>query len=159
MTQGPPTVEPIVLEGDHVRLEPMTLEHLPALVEIGLELPIWTWMPVVVRTPDDLRGLVDAPTSPAVRDTDPLSARRTSSTTPAANISSVRLSMRRSSSSAGTTRPAISVGSRVSDAHRRSRAGTSDAPISASSSARTTRRRSRGCTAAAAAGSRASSCS
>ncbi len=60
MTQGPPTVEPIVLEGDHVRLEPMTLEHLPALVEIGLELPIWTWMPVVVRTPDDLRGLVDS---------------------------------------------------------------------------------------------------
>ena len=60
MTQGPSRVEPIVLEGDHVRLEPMTLEHLPGLVTVGLEPAIWTWMPFVVRTPDDLRGLVEA---------------------------------------------------------------------------------------------------
>jgi RimJ/RimL family protein N-acetyltransferase len=60
MSQRPLTVEPVVLEGDHVRLEPMTLEHLPGLVEIGLAPPIWTWMPVVVRMPDDLRGLVDS---------------------------------------------------------------------------------------------------
>jgi RimJ/RimL family protein N-acetyltransferase len=60
VTQRPLSVEPIVLEGDHVRLEPMTLEHLPGLVEIGLALPIWTWMPFVVRTPDDLRGLVES---------------------------------------------------------------------------------------------------
>src|SRR3972149_2229638 len=57
MTQGPRRVEPIVLEGDHVRLEPMALEHLPGLVAGGLEPAIWTWMPFVVRTPDDLRGL------------------------------------------------------------------------------------------------------
>jgi RimJ/RimL family protein N-acetyltransferase len=60
MTERPLTVEPIVLEGDQVRLEPMTLEHLPGLVEIGLALPIWTWMPFVVRTRDDLRGLVES---------------------------------------------------------------------------------------------------
>ena len=60
MTQGPSRVEPIVIEGDHVRLEPMALEHLPGLVAVGLEPAIWTWMPFVVRTPDDLRGLVEA---------------------------------------------------------------------------------------------------
>jgi RimJ/RimL family protein N-acetyltransferase len=60
MSQRPLTVEPVTLEGDHVRLEPMTLEHLPGLVEIGLEPAIWTWMPFVVRTPDDLRGLVES---------------------------------------------------------------------------------------------------
>ena len=60
MSQRPRTVEPVTLEGDHVRLEPMTLEHLEGLVEIGLEPAIWTWMPVLVRTPDDLRGLVDS---------------------------------------------------------------------------------------------------
>src|SRR3990172_6290188 len=60
MTQGPSRVEPIVLEGDHVRPEPMALEHLPGLVAVGLEPDIWTWMPFVVRTPDDLRGLVDS---------------------------------------------------------------------------------------------------
>jgi len=60
MTQRPSRIEPVVLEGDHVRLEPMTIEHLPGLVEIGLALPIWTWMPFVVRTADDLRGLVES---------------------------------------------------------------------------------------------------
>lgn len=60
MTQRPSRVAPVTLEGDHVRLEPMTLEHLPGLVEIGLAPPIWTWMPFVVRTPDDLQGLVDS---------------------------------------------------------------------------------------------------
>jgi len=60
MRQRPPTVEPVTLEGDQVRLEPLTLEHLPGLVEIGLEPAIWTWMPVAVRTPEDLRGLVES---------------------------------------------------------------------------------------------------
>jgi RimJ/RimL family protein N-acetyltransferase len=58
MSQRPLTVEPVTLEGDRVRLEPLTLEHLSGLVEIGLVPTMWTWMPVVVRRPDDLRGLV-----------------------------------------------------------------------------------------------------
>src|SRR3989304_1842880 len=52
MTQGPSRVEPIVLEGDHVRLEPMALEHLPGLVAGGGGAPPrparleigWTWI-------------------------------------------------------------------------------------------------------------------
>ena len=52
----------------------------------------------------------------AVADNGCASARRTSSSTPASNIARVRASIRASSSSAGTSRPTISVGSRVSTA-------------------------------------------
>ena len=37
-------VEPIVLTGAHVRLEPLTLAHVPALAQIGCEPAIWTYM-------------------------------------------------------------------------------------------------------------------
>lgn len=44
-----------------MRLEPLAIErHLPGLVEVGLEPSIWTWMSEVVRTPDDLRHLLEA---------------------------------------------------------------------------------------------------
>ena len=34
-------VEPVVLEGEFVRLEPMRVDHLPALVKVGLEDSLW----------------------------------------------------------------------------------------------------------------------
>lgn len=34
-------VEPVVLEGDFVRLEPMSIKHLPALCEVGLDASLW----------------------------------------------------------------------------------------------------------------------
>ncbi len=37
-------VKPIVLTGTHVRLEPMTEEHIPALAEIGVGQPFWHFM-------------------------------------------------------------------------------------------------------------------
>ena len=65
--------------------------------------------------------------------------------------------IRRSSSSRGTSRPKTSVGCRVSPLHSVSRLGCSDSPMSTSSSARTTRRRSLGWTRIAAGGSRSAS--
>ena len=44
-----------VLEGTRVRLEPMTGEHLPGLEKIAFDDRIWRYMPVTMKTPEDLR--------------------------------------------------------------------------------------------------------
>ena len=43
------------LEGAHVRLEPLTLAHLPALEAIAFDPTIWRYMLSILRTPEDLR--------------------------------------------------------------------------------------------------------
>jgi N-acetyltransferase len=49
-------VEPVTLEGGHVRLEPLSLErHADALVAIGLDADLWRWTIVKVETAADLR--------------------------------------------------------------------------------------------------------
>ena len=52
-------LEPEVLEGKHVRLEPLSLAHLPRLVEIGLDGDIFRWSPQPVQTPEDMRNFVE----------------------------------------------------------------------------------------------------
>ena len=52
-------VEPVVLEGTHVRLEPLTLGHLDALTEVGLDPDIWRWTLARVLTAEDMRRYVD----------------------------------------------------------------------------------------------------
>lgn len=37
-------VKPVILQGKHVRLEPMTEEHVPGLAEIGIGQPFWDFM-------------------------------------------------------------------------------------------------------------------
>lgn len=44
-----------ILEGTRVRLEPMTREHLPSLEKIAFDDRIWRYMPVRMKTPEDLR--------------------------------------------------------------------------------------------------------
>jgi RimJ/RimL family protein N-acetyltransferase len=56
---GHPWVEPAVLEGSVVRLEPLSLDHLPGLISIGLDADIWRWMPVAIQTPGDMRTYVE----------------------------------------------------------------------------------------------------
>ena len=51
-------IKPITLEGTYVRLEPLTLDHVPDLCEVGLDPDLWRWTPVILRTPDDMRGYV-----------------------------------------------------------------------------------------------------
>ena len=51
--------EPVVLEGLHVRLEPLTIDHVEALARVGLDPDIWRWTLARLRTPDDMRHYVE----------------------------------------------------------------------------------------------------
>jgi RimJ/RimL family protein N-acetyltransferase len=52
-------VEPVTLEGTTVRLEPLSLDHLPGLTTVGLDAEIWRWMPMFVQSPQDMRTLIE----------------------------------------------------------------------------------------------------
>jgi len=60
VSRGGGPLRPIVLEGDFVRLEPMTLEHHAGLTAVGLDPEIWRFTLVVVQTPEEMRGYMDA---------------------------------------------------------------------------------------------------
>lgn len=49
-------IKPVTPEGIYVRLEPLTLEHLPGLCGVGLDPELWRWTPNIQRTPDDMRA-------------------------------------------------------------------------------------------------------
>src|SRR5882724_4058457 len=59
MTSGAMKVEPVVLEGAHVRLEPLSRAHLAGLYEVGLAEELWRWIPLPVQTPNDMAGYID----------------------------------------------------------------------------------------------------
>ena len=42
-TASAPRLEPVTLEGSIVRLEPLSLDHVPALAEVALDAVIWRW--------------------------------------------------------------------------------------------------------------------
>lgn len=48
-------VEPVVLDGRRVRLEPLRMDHLPALAEVAFTPAIWRWMPMHVTSEAELR--------------------------------------------------------------------------------------------------------
>jgi RimJ/RimL family protein N-acetyltransferase len=52
-------VMPVVLEGAHLRLEPLSRGHLPGLCAIGLEQELWRWIPTPVRITDDMAAYVE----------------------------------------------------------------------------------------------------
>jgi len=52
-------IKPVTLQGEHVRLEPMTEAHIPALAEIGINQPFWDFMVYGnINTEEDMRGWV-----------------------------------------------------------------------------------------------------
>lgn len=53
-------IEPVTLEGEFVRLEPLKSEHFDALCEVGLDESLWKLTANIVKTPEDLRRYVDA---------------------------------------------------------------------------------------------------
>jgi len=73
---GRPWVEPVTLEGSVVRLEPLSLDHLSGLIEVGLDVDIWRWMPTTIRTAGDMRAYID----------DALAAQAAGTATPFATI-------------------------------------------------------------------------
>ncbi len=59
MTRGGRPLEQVMLEGNFVRLEPMTLEHHTGLSEVGLDPEIWRYTLVVVQTPEEMRSYIE----------------------------------------------------------------------------------------------------
>jgi N-acetyltransferase len=52
-------IKPVMLTGKHVRLEPMTEDHIPALAEIGVGQTFWDFMVYGnINTLDDMRNWV-----------------------------------------------------------------------------------------------------
>lgn len=52
-------VGPVILEGRFVRLEPLTIKHVAALAQVGLDEDLWRWIPVPVRTAQDMKFYVE----------------------------------------------------------------------------------------------------
>ncbi|MGC2235070.1 MAG: GNAT family protein [Pyrinomonadaceae bacterium] len=52
-------IEPVILAGDFVRLEPLKIEHFDALCEVGLDESLWKLTANIVKTRDDLRRYVE----------------------------------------------------------------------------------------------------
>src|SRR3982074_872150 len=50
---------PVMLEGGPVRLEPLANAHLAGLAEAGLDEELWRWIPVPVRTVDEMAAYVE----------------------------------------------------------------------------------------------------
>jgi RimJ/RimL family protein N-acetyltransferase len=53
-------VTPVILEGQHVRLEPISLNHVAALWRIGADAEIWRYMPYTIGAEADMRRLIEA---------------------------------------------------------------------------------------------------
>ncbi len=51
-------IEPVTLEGRHVRLEPLSTAHLAALTAIGCDPDLWTFVPYRVATPEDMQAYI-----------------------------------------------------------------------------------------------------
>jgi len=54
-------VSPVLLEGAHVRLEPLVVkEHLAGLAAVGLDEELWRWIPTPVRTQEEMAAYIEA---------------------------------------------------------------------------------------------------
>jgi RimJ/RimL family protein N-acetyltransferase len=52
-------VAAVMLEGRHVRLEPLSKGHLAGLAEVGLDEELWRWIPTAVRTREEMTAYLD----------------------------------------------------------------------------------------------------
>jgi RimJ/RimL family protein N-acetyltransferase len=55
---APLEIQQVTLQGRHIRLEPLTLNHLDGLCEIGLDPDLWRWIPAPVKSRDDMRDYI-----------------------------------------------------------------------------------------------------
>ena len=53
-----PALSPVVLEGRWVRLEPLTLAHVPKLADVAFDEELWKWTVEQVRAEADLEAYV-----------------------------------------------------------------------------------------------------
>jgi len=52
-------VEPVTLLGQHIRLEPLSMEHHAQLCEVGLDQELWLWTTAQLRTPEEMRAYME----------------------------------------------------------------------------------------------------
>ena len=52
-------VSPVTSEGAHVRLEPLAKSHLAGLAQVGLDEELWRWIPVAVRTVEEMAAYIE----------------------------------------------------------------------------------------------------
>jgi len=52
-------VSPVLLEGAHVRLEPLAKARLTELAQVGLEEELWRWIPTPVRTQEEMAAYIE----------------------------------------------------------------------------------------------------
>jgi len=52
-------IQPVTLQGAVVRLEPLTLGHVPALAQVGLDPELWRWVPTLVASAGEMREYVE----------------------------------------------------------------------------------------------------
>ena len=53
-------IRPIILEGRHVRLEPLSMDHHAAICTVALDESLWHWTTTALRTADDARAYVES---------------------------------------------------------------------------------------------------
>ena len=53
-------IGPVSLEGRQVRLEPVSLAHVPALWRVGAYEEIWRYLPYAVHSEDEMRAYVES---------------------------------------------------------------------------------------------------
>jgi hypothetical protein len=51
-------IGPLTLDGHHVRLEPISLAHVPTLWHAGAHEEIWRYLPYTMRSEEDMRAYV-----------------------------------------------------------------------------------------------------
>ncbi|MFI5297045.1 MAG: GNAT family N-acetyltransferase [Polyangiales bacterium] len=58
MRNQPMSLAPVTLSGRTVRLEPLSLAHVPGLAAVGLDPALWRWIPTPVATVEEMRAYV-----------------------------------------------------------------------------------------------------
>ncbi len=58
MKHTPMIVEPVTLQGQFIRLEPLTMDHLEALWEIGQDPDLWKWTPYHIKTREEMHTYI-----------------------------------------------------------------------------------------------------
>ncbi len=53
-------VEPVTLQGQYVRLEPLKMEHFDPLWSVGQDPELWQWTPYQINTPEKMRTYLRA---------------------------------------------------------------------------------------------------
>ncbi len=53
-------IKPVTLEGKHIRLEPVRLDHVAALWRVSAYEEIWRYLPYIMQSEDDMRTFIEA---------------------------------------------------------------------------------------------------